>query len=282
MSDFLTARPQPVALTIAGSDSGGNAGIQADLRAFHAFGVHGCTAIAALTAQNPDGVRAVQAATPAFLSQQLDAIFDAYSVGAIKTGMLLNAELIEAAAASLAKHRIIPKVVDPVMIATSGARLLEESAVLALQKKLLPQATLITPNLPEAAALLGRDVTDLASAGFAARELAKRFGCSVLVKGGHSAKNASSDVLCSSGTLWLLSTPVVRKPLSLHGTGCTLSAAIAAALAGGLPLLEAVCAAKGYVYDVIRAGCVVGPRAGVLGMTRHRPSAKVSVKPFGA
>ena len=280
MSDFLTARPQPVALTIAGSDSGGNAGIQADLRAFHAFGVHGCTAITALTAQNPEGVRAVQAATPAFLSQQLDAIFDAYSVGAIKTGMLLNAELIEATAASLAKHRTIPKVVDPVMIATSGARLLEESAVKAMQSRLLPQATLITPNLPEAAALLGHDVTDLASAGVAARELSARFGCSVLVKGGHAEKNASSDVLCSGGTLWLLSTPVVRQPLSLHGTGCTLSAAIAAALAGGLPLLEAVCAAKGYVYDVIRAGRAVGPRAGVLGMTRHRPSAKVVVKPF--
>jgi len=271
---------QPVALTIAGSDSGGNAGIQADLRAMHAFGVHGCTAIATLTAQNPSGVRGVFPVTPAFLAQQLEAVFEAYAVGAVKTGMLLNAGLIDAAAAVLAAHPAVPKVVDPVMIATSGARLLEPEAVVALMTRLLPLATLITPNLPEAAALLGYPVADAGAAADAARELAARFGCAVLVKGGHDARHAATDALCVVGRLYRLTCPVVRRPLSTHGTGCTLSAAIAAALACGLPLIDAVVAAKSYLYDAIRTGRVVGPAAAVLGSPRRLRMVRVTMEPI--
>ena len=254
--------PQPVALTIAGSDCGGNAGLQADLRAFHGFGVHGCTAVAALTAQNPSGVTGVSPVTPEFLRLQLDAIFDAYAVKAIKTGMLQNAGLIETVARTLRRHRKIPLVVDPVMIATSGASLLEAAAVNALVRRLLPLATLITPNLPEAAVLLGRPVADAASAGEAARELAARFHCAVLVKGGHDAAHPAGDALCVGRKLFRVSTPVVRQPLSLHGTGCTLSAAIAAALATGCSLPDAVVEGKAYVYEAIRTGRGVGPHAG--------------------
>jgi hydroxymethylpyrimidine/phosphomethylpyrimidine kinase len=269
---------QPVALTIAGSDSGGNAGIQADLRAFHAFGVHGCTAIAALTAQNPSGVRGVLAAGPAFLRDQLAAVFEAYAVGAVKTGMLLNAGLIGAAAAALAARPEVPRVVDPVMVATSGSRLLERAAVHALMDKLLPLATLLTPNLPEAAVLLGRPVAGVEAAGEAAAELAGRFGCAVLVKGGHDLARRACDALCADGALYRLSTPAVANPLSLHGTGCALSAAIAAALACGLPLRDAVVAGKSYVYAAIRAGRAVGPAATVLGMARRPSAAAVTVE----
>ena len=272
---------QPVALTVAGSDSGGNAGIQADLRAFHAFGVHGCTAIAALTAQNPSGVTGVLAVDPAFLRRQLDAVFSAYAVGAVKTGMLLNAGLIEAAADALVAHPAVPKIVDPVMVATSGARLLEEAAIDALVTQLLPLATLLTPNLPEAAVLLGRPVAGVGAAGAAARELSTRFGCAVLVKGGHDTAHCACDALCVDGALYRLQTPAVRKPLSLHGTGCALSAAIAAALATGLPLIEAVTAAKAYVYAAIRTGRIVGPAAAVLGMPRRGSAAAVTVEEWG-
>lgn len=271
-------RVQPVALTLAGSDSGGNAGIQADLRAMHAFGVHGCTAIAALTAQNPSGVRGVFPVTTAFLTQQLKVVFAAYAIGAVKTGMLLNAGLIEAAATVLAAHPTVPKVVDPVMIATSGACLLNPDAVAVLIARLLPLATVITPNLPEAAALLGRPMTDAQAAGTAARELAARFGCAVLVKGGHDANRCATDAVCIGQHLYRLTSPVVRQPLSLHGTGCTLSAALAAALASGLPLLDAVVAAKGYVYNAIRTGRVVGPATTVLGSPARRAVACVAIE----
>ncbi|MEI8242834.1 MAG: bifunctional hydroxymethylpyrimidine kinase/phosphomethylpyrimidine kinase [bacterium] len=269
--------PQPVALTIAGSDCGGNAGIQADLRAFHGFGVHGCTAIAALTAQNPTGVAGILPATSDFLRLQLQTIFDGYYVGAIKTGMLLNAELIEVVAEVLARHKGIPLVVDPVMVASSGARLLEDAAVEALTRRLLPLASLITPNLPEAAVLLGRPVAGGAAAGEAARELAALFRCAVLVKGGHgSFSNQASDFLCvGEGQLACLRTPVVRHPLSLHGTGCTLSAAITAALATGCSLADAVAEGKSYVYEAIRHGRTLGPQAAVLGMVNRRDRRRV-------
>jgi hydroxymethylpyrimidine/phosphomethylpyrimidine kinase len=219
---------QPVVLTIAGSDSGGNAGIQADLRALHAFGVHGCTALTALTAQNPRGVSGVLAVSPEFLARQLDAVFDAYTVAAIKTGMLATAELIEVAAERLRAHRgRAPCVVDPVMVATSGARLLESTAVAVLKARLLPLATLMTPNLPEVEALLERPIGSLDEAADAARELHGRFGCAVLVKGGHEVVQRATDLLFDGTRLWRLTTPVVAAPLSTHGTGCALSAAIA-------------------------------------------------------
>jgi hydroxymethylpyrimidine/phosphomethylpyrimidine kinase len=256
---------QPVALSIAGSDSGGNAGIQADLRAFHVFGVHGCTAITALTAQNPLGVAAVSPVTAAFLGQQLDAVLDCYAVGAIKTGMLATADLIAVVAERLSARPLIAKVIDPVMVATSGARLLEDSAITVLQSRLLPLATLITPNLPEAEVLLGRPIQGLAGATAAARELSARYGCAVLVKGGHEAQHRATDVLCDGRTAWRVTTPVVPEPLSTHGTGCALSAAITAALACGRTLAASVVAGKAYVYAAIRDGSRVGPRATVMG-----------------
>ena len=145
---------EPCVLTIAGSDSGGNAGVQADLRAFHCYGLHGCTAFAALTAQNPDGVRAIMPVPPDFIAAQLDAIFEMYAVRALKTGMLGTAEAIEAVASRLRTRPRVKKVIDPVMVATSGARLLAEDAVEAMKQLLLPLATIITPNLPEAEVLL--------------------------------------------------------------------------------------------------------------------------------
>jgi hydroxymethylpyrimidine/phosphomethylpyrimidine kinase len=266
-----SATSQSVALTIAGSDSGGNAGIQADLRAFHGFGVHGCTAIAALTAQNPKGVSGVLLAEAAFLGKQLDAIFECYAVGAVKTGMLANAGLIEAAAERLARFPAIPKVVDPVMVATSGARLLEEAAVAVLKRKLAPLAALLTPNLPEAEVLLGRPVAGRRGAVEAAAALAALYGCAVLVKGGHEAGRRGEDILFSEGKAIALSTPEVLNPFSTHGTGCTLSAAIAASLALGRTLEKAVVEGKAYVYEAIRTGRKVGPADAVLGMPGRLP-----------
>jgi hydroxymethylpyrimidine/phosphomethylpyrimidine kinase len=264
-------RRQSVALTIAGSDSGGNAGIQADLRTFHGFGVHGCTAIAALTAQNPLGVTGILTADADFLGRQLDAIFACYTVGAIKTGMLANAELIETVADRLAAQTVVPRVVDPVMVATSGARLLEDRAVETLKRRLIPLATLLTPNRPEAEVLLGRPIPDRGEAIGAARELAARYGCAVLLKGGHDPEHPGEDLLCIDGRLTSLSTPVVVDPLSTHGTGCTLSAAIAASLALGRELETAVAEGKAYVYEAIRTGRVIGPFAAVLGMPARLP-----------
>ncbi len=264
-------RRQAVALTIAGSDSGGNAGIQADLRTFHGFGVHGCTAIAALTAQNPLGVTGVLTADADFLGKQLDAIFACYTVGAIKTGMLANSELIEAAVSRLAEHSAIPTEVDPVMVATSGARLMEDRAVETLKCRLIPLATLLTPNWPEAEVLLGRPLTERGEAILAARELAARYGCAILLKGGHDAVNPGEDLLCIGDRLIALSTQVVTDPLSTHGTGCTLSSAIAASLALGRGLEAAVVEGKAYVYEAIRTGRVIGPFAAVLGMPTRVP-----------
>jgi hydroxymethylpyrimidine kinase/phosphomethylpyrimidine kinase len=262
---------RPAALTVAGSDSGGNAGIQADLRAFHAFGVHGCTVIVALTAQNPWGVEAVLPVDPDFLGRQLDAVLPHYAIGAAKTGMLATAGLIAAVADRLARYPAILKVVDPVMVATSGARLLEPDAVTVLCERLLPLAALITPNLPEAEALLGRPIRGLTAAAGAAREMRGRFGCAVLVKGGHDAAHRACDVLCDGEGTVVLESPTVEHPLSTHGTGCSLSAAITAALACGSSLREAVIAGKAYVYEAIRAGVRVGPRAAVLGTPARMP-----------
>lgn len=272
----------PAALTVAGSDSGGNAGIQADLRAFHVFGVHGCTAIAALTAQNPWGVSGVQEVTPEFLGQQLDAVLPQYGLGAAKTGMLATAALIETVAERFAHYPALPKVIDPVMIATSGARLLASDAVTALCKRLLPLATLITPNLPEAEVLLGRPFTGRDAVATAARALYEHFGRTVLVKGGHHAERLACDVLWDATGGMLLETPVVADPLSTHGTGCSLSAAIAAALACGHELREAVIQGKAYVYEAIRCGVRIGERATVLGTPSRLPVDAVRVRPLDA
>lgn len=266
------ARRGPCALTVAGSDSGGNAGVQADLRAFHAYGVHGCTAFTSLTAQNPFGVRAIHPVPPAFIAAQIDAVFAAYAVGAVKTGMLGTAAAADAVARALEKNRPagVPLVVDPVMVATSGARLIDDDAVAVLRERLLPAATLVTPNVPEAEALLGAAVTGERAMRAAAEELARRFGCAVLVKGGHAVGARAVDVLCDGRRCRAFARPAVENPVSTHGTGCTLAAACAAGLACGLPLARAVARAKNYVYEAIRLSYHIGDNCGVLGMPRGR------------
>jgi hydroxymethylpyrimidine/phosphomethylpyrimidine kinase len=269
---------QAVALTIAGSDSGGNAGIQADLRAFRTFGVHGCTAITALTAQNPFGVRSVLVADAEFMGDQLDAVLEVYGVGALKTGMLATAEIIEIVANRLSLHGRIPKIIDPVMIATSGASLLADDAVDVLRKCLLPLATLLTPNLPEAAVLLGKTVSTSEEQRDAARRLSDMFGCAVLVKGGHGTGMCAEDVLFDGATLSLISSPRIEQPLSTHGTGCSLSAAITASIACGNDLLCAVVEGKAYVYESIRTGVSVGDAAAVLGTPQCLPIEQIRIQ----
>ncbi|MDD2455407.1 MAG: bifunctional hydroxymethylpyrimidine kinase/phosphomethylpyrimidine kinase [Kiritimatiellae bacterium] len=271
---------QTVALTVAGSDSGGNAGIQADLRAFHFFGVHGCTVLAALTAQNPFRVRSALVPEASFVEDQLDAVLEAYAVGALKTGMLAESAVIEAVAGRLMPHGRIVKVFDPVMVASSGARLLRDDAVETLKRSLLPLADLITPNLPETRVLSGKTLglDDDEDVAMAACDLADKFGCAVLVKGGHRGGAAAADLLYDGERLYRFSTPRLDSPLSTHGTGCSLSAAITAALACGKGLVEAVTEGKAYVYESIRSAVMVGECAAVLGTPARLPVEAVRVE----
>lgn len=281
-TDETEGRRLVAALTIAGSDSGGNAGVQADLRAFHVFGLHGCTVFAALTAQNPFGVSAILTPGADFVAAQLDAVLEAYDIGALKTGMLTAPEVIEAVADRLVCQSRIPKVVDPVMVATSGAKLLQDDAIGLLKGRLLPLAALITPNLPETEVLLGRPVATAAEMAAAARELGDAYGCAVLVKGGHGTGVCAEDVLFDGETLYRFRTPRIEAPLSTHGTGCSLSAAVAASLACGRPLVEAVTEGKAYIYEAIRTGVAVGERAAVLGTPKRLPVEQVAVEPIRA
>ena len=253
-------------LTVAGSDSGGNAGVQADLRVFHDYCLHGCTAFAALTAQNPSGVSAIHAVPPEFVAAQLDAVLGVYDIRALKTGMLGDAATVEAVVGSLADCPKIAKVVDPVLVATSGANLAAASAIDAMKRRLLPLATIVTPNLPEAAALCGHD----AEPGELAKELFETYGCAVLVKGGHRPGADAVDVLCDGGSLREFSLPWVKDPASTHGTGCSLAAALAAELALGRNLADAVAGAKRYVRAAIAASHPVGPDCAVLGFVREK------------
>lgn len=259
-------------LTIAGSDSGGNAGIQADLRAFHAYGLHGCTAIAALTAQNPFGVKAIHRVPPEFVAEELDAILGVYDVRALKTGMLAEAGIIETVAERLAAHGEIAKVIDPVMVATSGARLIDEQAVATVRERLLPLATLVTPNLPEAEVLCGHALDADGSRRADARhaeELARRiygsYGCAALVKGGHGDNAEAVDVLFDGRQVRRFALGWIAHPVSTHGTGCSLAAALAAELALGHDVARAVEGAKRYVHAAIAGAFPVGPDCGVLG-----------------
>ena len=252
-------------LTVAGSDSGGNAGVQADLRVFHDYGLHACTAFAALTAQNPSGVSAIHPVPPDFVAAQLDAVLGVYDIRALKTGMLGDAAAIDAVAGRLALHPGIAKVVDPVMVATSGAKLIADGAADALKRRLLPLATVVTPNIPESVALCGRD----APASELARELFETFGCAVLVKGGHRPGEEAVDVLCEGGEIREFSLPWVDNPVSTHGTGCSLAAALAAELALGRTLADAVAGAKRYVRAAIAGSRLVGRDCGVLGFVRQ-------------
>jgi hydroxymethylpyrimidine/phosphomethylpyrimidine kinase len=241
----------PIALTVAGSDSGGGAGIQADLKTFAALGVHGTSAITCVTAQNPEGVRDIQACSVGIVRRQMEAVFDELPPAAVKTGMLYSAPIIRVVAALLRRQQGLPLVVDPVMVSTSGAQLLKPEAVRVLRAELLPLATLVTPNLDEAEILVGEKLTSVTDLRAAARDLHKRFGCAALVKGGHlRGLKEVVDIFYDGRQELLLSAPFIRG-VRTHGTGCTYSAAIAGHLAWGRSLPRAVQAAKEYITQAI-------------------------------
>jgi hydroxymethylpyrimidine/phosphomethylpyrimidine kinase len=243
----------PIAVTIAGSDSSGGAGIQADLKTFSALGVYGASVIAALTAQNTTSVTAVHAVPPDFVAAQMDAVFSDLAISAVKIGMLGNANVVAAVAAGLDRHRQTNVVLDPVMVASSGRRLLAPDAVDAIRKALLPRALVITPNLPEAAALLDAEEAKDEPGMLRQAELLMVLGANaVLMKGGHASGAESVDLLVTATALTRVSGERIATR-NTHGTGCTLSAAIAAGLAKGLGLSEAVCEAKAYTTAAIAA-----------------------------
>jgi len=264
----------PVTLTIAGSDSGGGAGIQADLKTFAALGVHGASAIACLTAQNPKRVLAIEPCSPKMLRQQIEAVFEELKPAAVKTGMLFAAENVSIVA-QFFKNKKCPLVVDPILISTSGAKLLEPSALKMLTEKLLPLATLVTPNLSEAEILSGQKISSVEKMRAAAKKIHFKFGCAVLVKGGHldcgdtsplskrgyvralQTRREAVDIFFDGKTELLLSAPFVQR-VRTHGTGCTYSAAICAALALGHDLPQAVQIGKQFVTAAISESYRIG------------------------
>ncbi|MGI4776517.1 MAG: bifunctional hydroxymethylpyrimidine kinase/phosphomethylpyrimidine kinase [Janthinobacterium lividum] len=249
-------------LTIAGSDSGGGAGIQADLKTFAALGCYGMSALTALTAQNTLGVRSIHGIPIEFVADQIDAVAQDIGLDAVKIGMLHTASVVRTVADALDRHRVATVVLDPVMVATSGACLIESDAVVALVRELFPRSLLITPNLDEASLLVGRTLHTEADMEAAGRELLERGARAVLVKGGHLAGDTVSDLLMIPGTapLWLRQSRI--ETANTHGTGCTLSSAIAAFLALGSNLAEAVRQAHGYVRAALIAGAAVRTGAG--------------------
>ena len=248
------------ALSIAGSDCSGGAGIQADIKTMTMLGVYAMSAVTALTAQNTTGVRAIQEADPAFLVQQIDAVFEDIRPHAVKIGMVSSAALVETIAERLTHYRAENIVVDPVMVATSGSALMESAAVSILKKRLFPMAAVITPNIPEAEALSGMRITNEADMERAAAQLSRECGCPVLLKGGHSVSDAS-DLLCDGhGFRWFRGARI-QNP-NTHGTGCTLSSAIAANLAKGFALAESVQRAKVYVSGALSAMLDLGAGSG--------------------
>jgi hydroxymethylpyrimidine/phosphomethylpyrimidine kinase len=239
-----------VAMTIAGSDSGGGAGIQADLKTFQALGVYGASTLTAVTAQNTLGVRAVHEIPTDVIAAQIDAVLEDIGVDAAKTGMLSSAEIIATVAERIRHWRLERLVVDPVMVAKSGDRLLREDAVQALVRDLLPLAAVLTPNVPEAEVLVGRHLESEAEIRHAARDILDLGPRAVVMKGGHREGDAI-DVFFDGHTFHTFSAPRFDTP-NTHGTGCTFSAAIAAGLANGMDMLDAVGAAKHYLTEAIR------------------------------
>lgn len=247
------AAETPVALSIATSDSGAGAGLQADLKAFTARGVFGTTVFCCLTAQNPEGVTAVEELPSAFIEAQLERIFGYFQVGAMKTGMLFSERIIGLVARALSTQRDIPLVVDPVMVASSGAVLLQPEAIDALKSQLLPRAALITPNLDEAGVLLGKRPHDRDSMTAAATDLAEKFGTAVLLKGGHLAdREAIIDILQVPGKKASVWEHRWLPEINTHGSGCTLAAAITAELAHGHAMEAAVDRALDYLQTTFR------------------------------
>ncbi len=248
------------ALTIAGSDSSGGAGIQADIKTMTANGVYATSAITALTAQNTTGVYGILESTPEFLANQLDCIFTDIFPDAVKTGMVSSTALIAVIADKLRQYGARNIVVDPVMVATSGARLISEEAVDALKEKLLPLATLLTPNIPEAEVLSGMTISDPAGMERAARAISEQYGCAVLCKGGHQISDAD-DLLWREGAgVWFRGRRIQNN--NTHGTGCTLSSAIASNLAKGYDLDQSVRRAKAYISGALAAMLDLGHGSG--------------------
>jgi hydroxymethylpyrimidine/phosphomethylpyrimidine kinase len=251
----------PRALTIAGSDPSGGAGIQADLKTFTVFGVYGMSVLTALTAQNTGGVSGIHAVPAAFVRRQIDAVASDIGADATKTGMLPTAEIVRTVAAAVREHRLAPLVVDPVMIAGSGDALCDEDTRDALLHDLIPLATLVTPNTHEATVLTDVAIRSVADMRRAARVLIGRGVRTVLVKGGHLADGDAVDVLDDGQDVRELRAPRLQTPHT-HGTGCQLSAAITAGLAAGLPLLAAVEQAKQFITVAIRNGLPIGHGSG--------------------
>ena len=248
------------ALTIAGSDSSGGAGIQADIKTMTANGVYATSAITALTAQNTTGVYGILESTPEFLANQLDCVFTDIFPDAVKTGMVSSTALIAVIADKLRQYGSRNIVVDPVMVATSGARLISEEAVDALKEKLLPLATLLTPNIPEAEVLSGMTISDPAGMEKAAQAISEQYGCAVLCKGGHQISDAD-DLLWRNGSgVWFRGRRIQNS--NTHGTGCTLSSAIASNLAKGYDLDQSVQRAKDYISGALAAMLDLGRGSG--------------------
>lgn len=249
------------ALTIAGSDSSGGAGIQADIKTMTANGVYAMSAITALTAQNTMGVADIMEVTPDFLEKQIDCIFTDIYPDAVKTGMVSSAALIEVIADKLKTYSAKNIVVDPVMVATSGARLISEEAVDIMKEKLLPIATLITPNIPEAEVLAEMEITTQENMEMAAARICEAYGCAVLLKGGHQLNDANDLLYCSGEEPVWFHGKRINNP-NTHGTGCTLSSAIASNLAKGYDLKTAVKNAKDYISGALAAMLDLGKGSG--------------------
>ena len=277
------AKMNKVALTIAGSDSCGGAGIQADIKTMTAHGVYATSAVTALTAQNTLGVTAIMNATPEFLGQELDAIFTDITPDAVKIGMVSTSDLIDVIAQRLTHYQAKNIVVDPVMVATSGSKLIDEDAIATLKTKLIPLARVITPNIPEAEILYGASISTESDMMNAAQALANTYGCAVLVKGGHATQDAndflfdpkfqgkgegestSCDGDENGGGIWIRGKRI--NTTNTHGTGCTLSSAIASNLAKGFTLQEAITQAKAYLSGALAAGLDLGHGSGPLDHT---------------
>lgn len=249
-------RSRSVALTIAGSDSSAGAGVQADLKTFSAFGVYGLTAVTCVVAETPGKVSRIEPVSAALVRDQIEVLFKSFPIAAMKTGLLCSGEIILTVARAIAgmarnTGKKIPLVVDPVMVATSGDQLLDGGAIELYETQLFPLATLITPNLDEAARLLGKKIKDQRSMEKAAKALARKYGVSILLKGGHLSGSKAIDVLFHHGKITKFTAPFVRG-VATHGTGCTYSAAITAGLANGLSLEASIKRAKKFVTAAIR------------------------------
>lgn len=249
-------------LTIAGSDSSGGAGIQADLKTMTVNGVYAMSVITALTAQNTQGVTGILDVSPEFITEQMDAVFNDIYPDAIKIGMVSSPEIVEAIAASLEKYQAKNIVLDPVMVATSGAKLLKEEAMDSLINRLIPLADVITPNIPEGEILAGMEITNEDEMIKAAEKIGKKYDCAVLLKGGHRVNDAN-DLLYRDGEFKWFRSERIDNP-NTHGTGCTLSSAIGANLAKGYDIDQAIEKAKDYLTGALRAGLDLGKGSGPL------------------